>query len=449
MRTTWGIAAAAAMMLLSACDATVYESRTGDLKTAFSGLSDARSAFAARPAGLEVDEASALLSGDAIRFDGSCVQRAGAAQDKAAKLAGAGEPLDAVYADGGPLSTDGDCYVGLTPRPKPKAKPKPAADAPAAPAPAPAETKPGKPPKPPMTVEEVIAADEQTCQARLALTPPPAPKPADVAQGAGGEDSPNEQLWAALQAYVDDLAKISAAAETKRLTDASGGAGDKLKALSDKAGGGPIGVGIQFLFQVIDKAVEQQRYEDLKTSVVCGNAMLLKWRGPLKDALRYQQIAAYDVRARSLDADVSYLQALYDDPANCAKLAASGSMADLAAGRCDVLIARRGLLAKTPDDHLRAATYLQVRSGALAGKLAELKSSTAAVNALGAADPGPAVDAFIKAHRALRDDIVAGKGQAKALFTSFQDLYSAGDALNKALKPAKKDADTKAAGAGS
>jgi hypothetical protein len=399
--------------LVTGCSSTAYDKPVQTLKTSLGAFTTARSGYAATyntsaEQALAVIDEARLYAGVALLSDASCKAQADAAVAAADPLVGAGQPLDRLYTGDGTMAVAKVCAVDFV-LPTPPAAPRlPAAAAFNATAAA-AEAD----------------ADTATCMARQPHKATPAapsataaPKPADA-----------DALWKAVDAYANGLASLSDTASDTAFKNAATGAATAVKSLGAPLKNSTFGPAVDLLAVGFEAAVEQKRYEALKTAVVCANPVFIRLRGALRDSLRYEQITAFRNLATRFDAEAAQLHNMYD-PADCAP----------APSRSGCLVTQAQQILKSasasPEQRFAASAFLQDRAARLKTDLTAAQADAHAAMATAAADPAGAVDAFIAAHRALRLAIINNDGQLEALVASASDLSKAAEALAAAAKPA-------------
>jgi hypothetical protein len=473
--------AALAVVALGGCSTTPYQASVATVKSSMDAFTTAQASYSATYAAVKAGTANSvnaiLLQGGApVLVDDACVGSAEAALS-AAKSSIGSNGLDTLYdkAAGGAMAEPKTCAVSLRPERK-DTKPAEPAVATAA------KTATSASKYDPESAEKEAAADVVACKRlrEVDLPPPANLKGAAEAEAVAGVDA----YIKAINAYVAGLSDLTSADNSTKLSTATSGAATAIGSLDtkDKA----FSPAINLLFVLFDKAVEQKRYSALKRIVLCANPVIIRSRGAVRDAMRYEQIASFEVASRTFAGDAKELQAVFDaaPAADCPPLAPRASLAAVAEPTVNTHRARRGkrgvkpaveappaaptptlaasngpiprncvltwALARaqdphaTPDDLFQAYAYLQNRAGQLGPRLQSVQAEAQAARALAAADPGPAVDALIQAHRALRKAIVDGKGQFAALQAAASDLNKASTALETALAPAKAVTSKKA-----
>jgi hypothetical protein len=453
-------AAALFGLSLAACSSTAYQKPVATFSGSVDAFTTARGTYAStygREAGAvrSAIEEKALQDADPVMIaTPNCVDQADKALKAATAAAGSGATLESLYSDGGAMTGGAACSITLIPS---------TATAPSAPAgdthPAAFDT---------AAAETEAAQDTATCKSRSGADVPVSPQPTGGASAKAQAEDANA-LWKSIAAYSSGLNDLSSADNSKSLSDATTGTASAIKTAGGSIKSKAFAPATDLLFLVFDKAVEQQRYEALKTAVICANPLFIRWRGTLRDSLRYEQIAAFSNEAMLFKADTGLLHASYDpDPnpdADCPTGAAAAEggapaskprrhhrrKADAQAAAPAVapiakvmtsgcVIARARQVVADPQSTLQAIfsarEFLADRAARFEPRLTAVQAEAASANALATADPGPAVDAFIAAHRALRSAILANDGQFTALESSVDDLYKAATALQTALKPA-------------
>jgi len=406
-----GLAVAAAV---AGCSSTAYNKPVQTLKSSLSAFSTARSGYAdtygkTADQAFSVADEKQLYSGAPLVVRADCVTQAQNALAGANRLLADGQSLDPLYRSGGAMTAAARCSVDVLP----------SADAAADPsAPAPADFDQA-------AANAEADADSATCAGRLAG------KAATAPTGATGIKGPDaDALWKTIDAYSDGLVSLSDADNDKAFKDAASGAAAAVKSLGAPLKSKTFGPAVDLLAAGFQAAIEQQRYEALKTAVICANPVFIRLRGTLRDSLRYEQIAAFSNLATRFHDQVGQMHSLFD-PAPCT----AGSPAD--AG-CVVTQARQIIADPNskPEQRFAALGFLQDRGLRLKSHLDAAQADARAAMALAATDPAGPVDSFIAAHRALRLAIVKNDGQLDALEASAGALLTAAKALDAAAKPA-------------
>jgi hypothetical protein len=369
----------------------------------------------------------ALADGDQVQVKTGCYDGAIKALNAAFAAEEAGQSLDALYASGGLMAAPDTCYAEII-------VPGETAAAPAAPAPDQFVA---------AAAEAEAVADTATCKARTKADVPSVP---DAGLTSKPEPADGDALWKAIGAYASGLGDLSNTTNSTALTTATSGIASAIQSAGASLKNNAFSPAVSLLFLVFDKAVEQDRYETLKTAVVCANPLFIRWRSVLRDTLRLEQIAAFETEAKLFEEDAARLQAAYGpDPDPAHDCHPSGSTAWIMTGGCATVRARDTVASTTASasDIFTAHLYLAERATALLPRLTAVQAEAASANSLAKGDPVPAVDAFIQAHRALRAAILANDGQFSALESSVDDLAKATSTLQSALAPAAKASSKK------
>lgn len=416
-------------VVLAGCSSTAYQKPVASFKTSIDTLTAARSTFAAtngqgRPEAYLAVEDVLLNSGAPLQAETGCVDQANAALDAALAALAAGASLDSLYAPGGPMAAPAACSIDV----------QAVAPAPAKPAAAAAAFDQAD-------ADKEATQDEASCKARTAVVvpQPPSAEPVTATDATGKKQAlvdkadDADALWKSIDGYAGGLADLSSADNSTSLTTAVSGAQGAIESAGKGLNSPAFDPAVELLFAVFDKAVEQERYEAIKTAVICANPLFIRWRSTLRDSLRYEQIAAFENDAALFHADVGHLKTTFN-PGPCSGVPNLELSPGCATQRATDVIRDAG-----SSEELRfvAYEYLADRATRLEPRLKTAQGDAAAVVALSTADPAQAVDAFIAAHRALRKAVIDNTGQLAALESSLNALYTAADALDKALQPVK------------
>lgn len=426
---------ACGLIVLTGCTSTAYEKQATAFKESFDTLTGARKGLRDRT----VTASSTLVSGNEERalrraapiLSGTgCVTNARNAE--AAAVAAKGQSLDAIYVGQGPLADPASCWIAFAPPKPPKSRTQTAPDTAAI-------------AKERAKELEEARADEALCRSRTrgqkgleALPPGAEPPKEDAAPARSDGTKPvkppeeSEKVWAAIEAYAAGLPALASAETEKEASAAVGETRDAVAGIgkSLELKGSVYTAVVNLLFLGIEKAIQQRRYEAFKTAVVCANPIFIEARPILRDYMRYEQIAAYDVRSDALRLQFNALDMQFN-PADAGT--DCGSFPDRCRTRDALDIVRN--TKSSPESVFIAWSYLDSRTERLRPQLKAAQTEAAAVNALGRADPAAAVDAFVLAHRKLRDDVMTNKGQSKALRDSLKAFRDAAEALDEALNP--------------
>ncbi len=431
-------------LALAACSSVAYQKPVATFKGSLDAFTTAQAAYGAAN-GVAVGDANSartdalLRAGEPLHVRLDCVGEADKALAAASSALSSGSSLDALYGPAGAMTSLKSCWADVI---------DPPADVGVAPpAGADAASSPGKSSWDQTAADAEAASDTATCNARRSFGAPPPP-----AAVPSLDTADLDTVWSAIGKYAAGLADISSADNSKSLSDATTGAASAIgKAGTALSKNSVFAPAVNLLFLVFDKAVEQKRYDVLKTSVICANPLFIRWRGTLRDAMRYEQISAFDNEAHAFSQDAQRVQAGFDpDPApnrDCPPMVSDRSVrrgsAPSSASRSQTagcLVAAARAIENDPASSAEllfsAESYLEGRAVRLRPILNKAQSDAAAASSLAKADPGPAVDAFVQAHRALRSAIVSNAGQLGALEASVNDLYTDAKALSDALKPA-------------
>lgn len=433
-RSQLGAAVAAAgiiMAMIAGCTSTAYEKQAGALKKASEGLSTARQTYEATYLAATDDddarEAQAnLASANPLVIKTDCIDRASLAMAAARTALRAGQALDDLYKANGPMTNAPNCGVYGKEPPKPEERRKGRSGVPSAPGDDAKQRDEQK--KKEDEVRAEIASDQRACYSRLKSSP-------KIDQGSAEAGSVEEraghaeQLWAAVDGYVAGLSALSSADAQTKYMESANGARDAIKKI---AVGDLIGKefkpAVDFLFAIMEGAVQQRRYEAMKTAVVCANPLFLRWQPTLRDAMRYQQIAAFSNASEAFGHAADALTGF--EAANC-----NAAKATIA---CNVRDARAILRdpASTLERRMLATNVIADRNQRLQPILTSARDRAASATAIAKNDPAGAVDAFVEAHSQLRKAIVSGAGQGEALQSALGDLYAKAKALDDALSGA-------------
>lgn len=416
-------------LLLAGCSSVAYQKPVASFSGAADQLSKSRTTYAATynqdaPNASAASADAAFGQGAPLIVVSSCAAQGAHALQAATAAVESGQSLDALYASGGVMASVQPCSIGVLP---------PASSIP-----------PARPAAPTVAygaaaADAEAAADSAACHSRIQTYAPPPPGPSATLDGsAKAQDA--DTLWKAIDAYASGLTALADPSNSSALSAATAGTASAIQSAGAGLKDSSFAPAVSLLFLVFDKAVEQARYEALRTAIVCGNPLFIRWRSTLRDTLRLEQIAALERESNLFKVDAARLVASYnpdpDPDRDCHPASAPQSWtmtAGCAAARARSIV---GGTTSGAADAFAARLYLQNRADALQPQYVKAQGEAVAAEAIASADPASTVDAFVQAHRALRAAILANNGQFTAVESSADDLAKAADALRTSLAPA-------------